>query len=226
MLVQTLLAVAATAVGVLFVIGWRVADRRDEAVRRLAVQPEQRTAHARARADPPGTPPAVSSPPPLPRPDPPDEVLLFGPPLVPVVDTGGAPVPLRDWLVHLHPDNRDVWADVVRAVCAGAAADPAVAGYFPDDPDRLHKHFLTVLVMLTGDGLTAGTVERLRREHAAVRGADGTALTPEVYHACALMLMSVLRARRVPEHTLRHLGGVLDALRDVVVPAPADGDPP
>ncbi|HZG88802.1 MAG TPA: hypothetical protein VEZ42_01165, partial [Pseudonocardia sp.] len=64
MVSQTLLAVSATAIGVLFVLGWRVADRRDEAARGVAVAAQRRTAGPRIH--PPAASPPPDNPPPLP----------------------------------------------------------------------------------------------------------------------------------------------------------------
>jgi hypothetical protein len=151
-------------------------------------------------------------------------LVVFGPPTVP---TGGGSgprglpdrVPLRDWLLQMHPDGPHVWAEVVTEVCAMAARDAAIAAHFArSGPAALQRHFLAVVMLLTGTEITTSLLGRLRLAHASsARGGGGAAVTHSVYDAFARGLVEVLHWRGVPEETLRELAVALLLLRDVIV---------
>lgn len=211
------LFVAAAVLGAVLVAGWLRADRRDRA----------------AGQDPgdvpsgyPRRPPATPAQP-RPRPAAAARGVAIGPPVVagncddPLRVGSNDAVSLRDWLVHLHPHDRASWPDVVDRFCVGAARDPAVAGYFAaGGAGGLQKHFLTALILITGEGLTPDRLERLRSAHAAVRDTHGAAITGHVFDAGVEDLVQILGAAGVPGATLEQVSRILAVLRDSIV-APA-----
>jgi hypothetical protein len=136
----------------------------------------------------------------------------------PVGSAGGAPtepVPLRDWMVHLHAGPRSKWTELVRELTAAALADPVTGpGLAGTDPATVQRYFLALLMALTGEGLTADAVHRVGRAQAAVP------LTAAGYDTCARLVVDGLQASGVPGPTLRHVAYLLLVLRDSVV-APA-----
>jgi hypothetical protein len=148
--------------------------------------------------------------------------LLHGPPIVTDLGIGlGEPVPLRDWLVHYHPERDNVWAEVVAEFYTEAAGDPDIADYFVDvDLAVLQRHFLAALMMLTGHGLTVGAVRQMQARHAEVRNSRGEPITPEVYDATIGVLATILRRKGVPEPVLAQVQELLEPLREAIVARP------
>ncbi|MGF1653619.1 MAG: hypothetical protein ACFCUP_09935 [Actinomycetales bacterium] len=148
----------------------------------------------------------------------PDNHLLVPAPTVTTRD--GRVVPLADWLRR--ETGRDgVWAEVVTQFYARAAAAPAVADYFTGiDMDRLHRHFLAALVMVTSRGVTVGTVRRMSTAHAHVRDSAGRPVTADIWTAVLATLTGILTEHRVPPTTLTHLAAALAPLRPAIVVEP------
>jgi len=148
--------------------------------------------------------------------------LLHGPPIVTDLGVGlGEPVPLRDWLVHYHPQRDNVWAEVVAEFYTTAVADPDIADYFVDhDLAELQKHFLAALMMLTGHGLTVGAVRQMQARHAEVRNSHGERITSEVYDATIGVLATILRGKGVPDPVFAQVQELLEPLREVIVEQP------
>jgi hypothetical protein len=215
---MTTLAVLVGAAAALLVRAWLRADRRD-AGRTPGRRPGHRIAPRRAAAGNAACSPAVRArrqPPSRPRPVPPprlpDSVVLAGPPLV----AGGAT--LRDWLVHFHPERRNVWADVAAEFFTALADRPDIADYFAgSDRDAVQKHFLGAVITLTGSGVTVGTLEVIRSRHGAVRNSQGHGITQEVFDDAMGLLMDILAAKQVPGSALAQLEAILGVLRIAVV---------
>lgn len=145
----------------------------------------------------------------------PDSHLLAPAPTAATRD--GRTVTLAEWLRR--ETGRDgVWTDVVAEFYSRAAAAPAVAGYFAGvDLAQLQRHFLAALVMVTGRGMTVGTVRRMGAAHADVRDPGGRAVTGEVWAAVLGTLVGVLAEHGVPATTLGQLGAAVAPLRAAIV---------
>jgi hypothetical protein len=158
-----------------------------------------------------------AQPPPGPPPPPVGDGLVATGALVVVPPAGGSPtepVPLRDWMVHLHPEPQSMWTEVVRELTSAAVADPGIGPYFAGtDPTTVQRHFLAMLMTITGEGITEDAVQRVRRAHC------GLPVTPGSYDACARLVVDVLEAKGVPAPTLRHVAYLLLVLRDAVLGA-------
>jgi hypothetical protein len=142
----------------------------------------------------------------------PDSVMLAGPPLV----AGGAT--LRDWLVHFHPERRNVWADVAAEFFTALADRPDIADYFGDiDRDAVQKHFLGAVITLTGTGVTVSTLDVIRSRHGVVRNSQGQGISQEVFNDAMGLLMDILAAKQVPGRALGQLGAILEVLRPAIV---------
>ncbi|GAA2868042.1 hypothetical protein GCM10010472_26660 [Pseudonocardia halophobica] len=179
----------------------------------------------RSRAADPAAPPEVrpaavpiprSSAEPIPYRHP-NRRLLTPPPMV-------GDLPLRDWLVHYSVHGDQVWPSVVATFYARAAAVPEIADYFVGtDMARLQQHFARALTMLTGEGLTEGTLRRLQDAHLPVTNSHGRAITPAVYDAAVETLLGVLAEHGVPKGALAQLAVAVGPLRDAIArPAPSE----
>ena len=148
----------------------------------------------------------------------PDSHLLVPAPTVATRD--GRVVPLADWLRR--ETGRDgVWAEVVAQFYARAAAAPAVADYFTGvDMDRLHRHFLAALVMVTSRGVTVGTVRRMGTVHTDVRDSAGRPVTADIWTAVLATLTGILTEHRAPPTPPPHLAATLAPLRPAIVTEP------
>ena len=152
-------------------------------------------------ADPPQPPP-----PPEHRPAAPD--ILAPPPMVDG-DT------LRDWMVHHHRSNGNVWQSVVGDFYARAAADPEIAAYFVGvDMAELQRHFMRALVVVTHIGLTVRAADALgaRHEHLHIRA--------EHFDRVVGVLTDVLADYGVPRSAVLQLVPVTDVLRRRIVTTP------
>jgi hypothetical protein len=206
------LLVVLAAAGVLLVAGWLYADRRDAGARRRSFA--ERAARSGAHRGRPAAPPPGPGGSKLP-----DSTVLAGPPMI------ADGVTLRDWLVHYHPDQRNVWAGVAAEFHERLVDHPDVADYFTGvDRAAVQTHFLNALITITGTGVTAGLLDRIRHHHAGVRNSSGEGITPAVFDTAAALLVEVLRARAVPSSADRRLGAIFDLVGGAVVSAvPAPG---
>jgi len=198
--------------GALLIAGWIRADRSDGAAGR----------HPGVGGEQPAPPPTRGLISPADVIGPADDVedLLVGPPVVEMpCQPGAAPttVPLRDWLVHLHPENSNVWSDVVTEFYATIMAEPAIADYFHDaDLAALQNHFMAVVIAVTGEGVTATTVQQLRTRHAGMRDSNGNPISGAIFDRAAGVLTDILRAKAVPDRTLRQVDVVLALFRQAI----------
>ncbi|MFR9803226.1 hypothetical protein ACL02T_13115 [Pseudonocardia sp. RS010] len=147
----------------------------------------------------------------------PDRRVLAPPPMV-------DDLPLRDWLVHYSLSGDQVWPSVVATFYARAAAVPEIADYFSGtDMVRLQQHFVRALLVLTGSGLTEGTVRRLQEAHLPVTDSRGRAITPAVYDAAIESLLGVLAEHGAPKTALSQLAVTVAPLREVIArPEPSE----
>lgn len=134
----------------------------------------------------------------------------------PMVDTSVGEVTLRDWLLHFSGHDL-LWPRVASAFNERAAADPAILSYFTDgDLFQVQRHFIATLVLLTGDGISVGTLRAMRSAHSPVRNARGEPITGIVYDAATAALFDVLVDEGVPDATLDDLAGVVAVLRNAI----------
>ncbi|MCE3550367.1 hypothetical protein LWC33_02695 [Pseudonocardia sp. RS11V-5] len=206
--VLVVLAVAALAAGAALFLR----DRR-EAVGSRTEDPPTPRPEGRRRA---AVPSQRSSAEPVPYQHP-DRRLLAPPPMV-------GDLPLRDWLVHYSARGDQVWPTVVATFYDRAAAVPEIADYFGrSDMVRLQQHFARALTMLTGEGLTAGTLRRLQDAHLPVTNAQGTGITPAAYDAAVETLFGVLAEHGVPKGALTQLKALTGPMREAISrPAPSE----
>jgi truncated hemoglobin YjbI len=209
-LVLVVLAVVALAAGAALC---RM-DRREAAGARAEDPPARPAAYGAARV-----PMARSTIAPEPYVHP-DRRLIAPPPMV-------GDLPLRDWLMHYSPRGDQVWPTAVATFYERAAAVPEIADYFRDtDMVRLQRHFARALTMLTGNGLTEGTLRRLQDAHFAVTDSRGRTITPAVYDAAVETLLAVLVEHGVPQSAIEGLAVTAGPLREVIArPEPSDVRP-
>ena len=102
---------------------------------------------------------------------------------------------------------------------ARAAAD--IADYFRDaDREQLQRHFLAVLIIVTGQGVTVGLVRRLRRAHAGVCNSRGTPITADVWDTVIGVLAGVLIKFGTPPAALAALAATVAPIRAAIVTQP------
>jgi len=140
----------------------------------------------------------------------PDE--LIAPPLT--TDEGDT---VRNWLRH-HSRRDLTWGHVVTAFYQRAAADPQIASYFVGvDMERLQRHFVATLVMITSRGLTAGAVRAMTLAHGSIRDTAGHPITGEVYDKVITTLVTILAENGVPADAINDLAGLVAPLRSAIV---------
>jgi hemoglobin len=146
----------------------------------------------------------------VPYPDLDSKYQLVGPPTV-------GNFTLKNWLVQV--SGRDgIWRDVVEEFYSRAAGHPVVGRYFEGvNMDRLKRHFLQALLMVTDKGLTVGTARRMYEAHLMVSDTGGNAITEEVYDAVVATLGSVLAERGVSRELIGQTVAVLDPLRELLI---------
>lgn len=140
----------------------------------------------------------------------PVDTLIEGPPAV-AGDT------VKDWLQH-YTYGRRSWADAVAEFYRRAARDPEIADYFRGvDLERLQRHFTAAMIMITGRGLRASTVERIRAAHEPIRNSAGRPITGDVYDRVIGVLVSILVEWDVPRSAIVDLARVIGPFRAAVV---------
>jgi hypothetical protein len=186
--------------------------------------------HRRSVPVPPAAVPPAPAPvsfadsalPPARRPDPyaglPDGHLIAPAPRV--ATPGGGSAVLADWLRN-HTGRDGVWHEVVAELYGRAGRVPAVADYFTGvDMVGVQHHFVAALVIVTGHGLTAGTLHRLAAAHATVHDSAGQPITAESFDAVVTILAGILAEHRVPPATVRQVAAVVAPLRVVIATDP------
>ena len=200
---------------VVLIVGWLFADRFDAGVRGRLDIPRARSASGGKR-DLRVEAPIVTG----------ADVVLASRPMVESGDGAAAhgsgadsTMPLRDWLVHYHLENRSVWSDLAQDFLDTVAKDREVAAYFEDEP-AMRRHFLTALIMAIEGGVTATRLDQLRLTHALVRDDHGQTVTERVFGSATGPLLEILRGKGVPEPTLEQVTLVLGRLREAIVAQP------
>jgi truncated hemoglobin YjbI len=146
----------------------------------------------------------------VPYPDLDSKYQLVGPPTV-------GNFTLKNWLVQVS-GREGIWRDVVEEFYSRAAGHPVVGRYFVGvNMDRLKRHFLQALLMVTDKGLTVGTARRMYEAHLMVSDTGGNAITEEVYDAVVATLGSVLAERGVSRELIGQTVAVLDPLRELLI---------
>jgi truncated hemoglobin YjbI len=159
----------------------------------------------------------VSTPEPAPAAEPgaaffTDPNELLAPP--PMIDG----VVLRDWLIHHHRKDDNVWRDVVVEFYDLAAADDHIRQFFRHtDLPTLRQHFTRTLVKVTGEGVTASDVHYLATKHTFVDDAAGQPITPAVWDKVVGVLVGVLRSKGVPSQGIAALAETIAPLRPALV---------
>jgi hypothetical protein len=112
----------------------------------------------------------------------------------PRVEIGNEQIPLRDWMKHHAGDN--AWPAIVAEFYRRAAATPAIAAYFTNvDMEKLQRHFLAALLIVTGQGPTVGALRTLHDSHQGVHNAAGEPITSRVRDLTTAILLEVLADR-------------------------------
>jgi truncated hemoglobin YjbI len=141
-----------------------------------------------------------------------DEVLVRAP----VVRDLEKDVVLEEWLRQRRGEN--VWVDVVKDFYSQAAMDPEVAGYFwRTDMAQLQRHFVAALRIVTGKGLTRGTLRAMGTAHVTVSNADGQGITGPVFDKVINTLAGVLGNYGVPADTIGQILPMAAQLKTVIV---------
>lgn len=135
---------------------------------------------------------------------------------------------LRDWLVHHHPTRDQVWPNVVAEFYRRASAVPEIADYFRNtEMERQKRHFTYAIKAVTGDGVDAANLRRLREIHLnRAHNSAGQPITLDIWNAVIATLAAVLSdamGKDVPER-IRHdvldqLGRTIAPIREVLVRA-------
>lgn len=125
---------------------------------------------------------------------------------------------LRDWMVHHHRHDANVWQSVVSKFYATAAADEEIRAYFDGvDMDRLQNHFLRQLVIITHIGLTVRAADSLGQRHAHL------GITGPVFDRVRDVLVNTLTDFGVPRTAVLQLAqkdGIVEVLRRRLVTVP------
>lgn len=134
--------------------------------------------------------------------------LLVGPPMV-------GDGTLRDWMIHHHRRNANVWQAVVVEFYDRVRQDRVIfETYFRGvDLARLQNHFLRGLVFLTHSGLTARKADELAERHAHLR------ITDEHFDRVAQVLVNVLTDYGVPRVAIPQLRKIAGELKKRIVTA-------
>lgn len=173
----------------------------------VAAAPAQRNGH---RVEQIAAPTSHYSDGQVPYPDLDSKYQLVGPPTV-------GNFTLKNWLVQVS-GREGIWRDVVEEFYSRAAGHPVVGRYFVGvNMDRLKRHFLQALLMVTDKGLTVGTARRMYEAHLMVSDTGGNAITEEVYDAVVATLGSVLAERGVSRELIGQTVAVLDPLRELLI---------
>lgn len=134
----------------------------------------------------------------------------------PMVAAPGGPMPLRDWLRHFA--GVDAWTIAVSRFYTRASADADVAGFFAGiEMDKLQRHFLAAIMVVTGQGVTVGVVRRMRDVHANVRDAAGNPITGATWDTVIGVLAGVLGELGTPPATLVALATTIAPIRAAIV---------
>ena len=119
---------------------------------------------------------------------------------------------LRDWLIHHHPLHGDAWSRVVCDFYSRAAAEPQIKRYFAGiDMEKLQRHFLSALVVLTHTGLTERAATTLGGRHKYL------GITPADYDMVGQVLVDTLCDHGVPQGAVTDLMPALKILRERIV---------
>lgn len=136
--------------------------------------------------------------------------------IIPALAIGADSV--KDWLQHYTNDPRKTWAAAVAEFYRRAAKDVEIADYFRNvNMEQLQKHFTAAIIMITGSGLKASTIDRMASAHANVRDSFGRPITSPMYDRVVAILVGILREWHVPEPAIAELATALAPLKRAIV---------
>jgi hypothetical protein len=218
------------AVGVLLVVGGLVARHRMMRDYRAQLAAEEAEAQAAGGAGSPEGPlpssDAKSTPvtasasaaepettASIPFPDRPPSHRLTPPPML---RARSSDVPLLDWLRYYSDGN--AWSGVIQSIADRISGDPMLQPYFGAmDKPTLQRHVMSLVMELTGEGLTVGTVRRLADAHVKFVAAGGEHITEPVWDKLHSTFANALREHQVPERAVLALDDTLAPLEAFIV---------
>ncbi|MEO7267931.1 MAG: hypothetical protein ABIW49_01840 [Knoellia sp.] len=223
------------AVGVLLVVGGLVARHRmlrdyqaqlaeeeasEAATQRVLTTTVERTARPESKPRPGPTPAnaptTTTEPEPLasiPFPDRPAAHRLTPPPML---RARSSDVPLLDWLRYYSDGN--AWSGVIQSIADRISGDPMLQPWFGSmDRPTLQRHVMSLVMELTGEGLTVGTVRRLADAHVKFVAAGGDHVTEPVWDKMHATFANALREHLVPERAVLALDDTLAPLKAFIV---------
>ncbi|EAP97908.1 hypothetical protein JNB_13128 [Janibacter sp. HTCC2649] len=200
------------AVGVLLVVGGLVARHR--------MMRDHRAQLAEAAPTPTTKPASVTKPAPTPEParsipfpDRPASHRLTSPPML---RARSSDVPLLDWLRYYSDGN--AWSGVIQSIADRISGDQLLKPWFGSmDRPTLQRHVMSIVMELTGEGLTVGTVRRLADAHVQFVAAGGAHITEPVWDKLHAPFANALREHLVPESAVLALEDTLAPLKAVIV---------
>lgn len=197
------------AVGVLLVVGGLVARHRmmrDHRARLAAAEAsEQRSDEAGSQPEPTAS---------LPFPDRPASHRLTPPPML---RARSSDVPLLDWLRYYSDGN--AWSGVIESISGRISGDRMLQPWFGAmDRPTLQRHVMSLVMELSGEGLTVGTVRRVAGAHVDFVEAGGEPITEPVWDSLQATFANALREHLVPEAAVLALDDTVAPLKSFIVP--------
>lgn len=140
----------------------------------------------------------------------------------PTVSTPDGEITVRRWLETNPSIDGGV---VVEQFYQKALEDPAIADYFVDvtDLDKLRRHFLAAVLLVTGSGLTEKTAQAMEDAHRNVRTPHGDPISPEIYDSVIATLAGVLAEHGVPDSAIGQIAEVVGPLKERIAVEPSGG---
>lgn len=122
---------------------------------------------------------------------------------------------LRDWMIHHHIRNADVWQSVVAEFYNRVKRDDEIvqAYFLGVNLEGLQLHFMRALVVVTHIGLTERMANTLAEKHARLH------ITGEHFDRVVGVLLNVLTDYGVPRVAIPQLGNIAATLRRRIVTA-------
>jgi len=134
----------------------------------------------------------------------------------PTVRVRSQDIPLQDWLRYYAEGS--AWSGVIQSISDRVTGDPLLQPYFGAmDRTTLQRHVMSTVMMLTGEGVTAGAVRRLADAHLRHVQSGGEPVTEAVWNRMAATLGNALREHDAPEAAILSLNTTVSPLRSVIV---------
>jgi truncated hemoglobin YjbI len=125
-----------------------------------------------------------------------------------------------EWIKYWSPDPDVTWSGVIKQFYEAASDDPEIAAYFARvDMERLQKHFVHMMTIITRDGVTSSMLRAMKHAHHGILDKDGNpmVITGPVYDRTVGTLGVVLRKNGVPADAIGALVKTIAPLRDAIV---------